>query len=650
MDIIKKINKAKTVWQILPELSEKDLEKAIAVATESYHNSDISLISDEVYDILVEKLKQLNPKSKIFKQTGAPIKGKKVKLPLWMGSMDKIKTDEKPINNWLKIHKGRYVVSDKLDGISCLLIMTDGEITLYTRGDGTYGQDITHLLNLVNMSVDKLYDLPDSEIAIRGELIMPKEKFETYADIMSNARNMVAGIVNSKKESVNKTYAADVDFVAYEIIVPLLGKGVVPQGVPHTKSSDQLKLLKKWGLNVVYYDIYDDIDLNILDGILQKRKKKSIYEIDGLIVTDDNKHTRNLSGNPMYSFAYKGLTPTANVKVIEVLWKPSKDGILVPRIHFEKVRLSQADLEYTTGFNAKFIFDNKIGAGAIITVVRSGDVIPYIMGVVKPAKNADLPEDYDYEWDDNEVNILLKDADDDETVIIQRLTKFVRYIGVDNLSEGMIARLVKAGYDTIPKIMILTVEDFLSMEGFKETLATKLYNNLQDALENLDLLTLMAASNVFGRGFGERKIKKILDVYPNIVEYYSKKTHSQWKNKLLTLEGFDTISVDSFLSALPDFQEFYNNISEIVDVNPHVNKVKKTGLFKDQTIVFTGFRNKDWQKFIESEGGKVSGSTSKNTTLLVYNDGEESSTKYVAAKKLGIKTIPKSEFAKKYNI
>ena len=567
-----------------------------------------------------------------------------------MGSMDKIKTDEKPINNWLKIHKGRYVVSDKLDGISCLLIMVNGEISLYTRGDGTYGQDITHLLNLVNMSVDKLYDLPDSEIAVRGELIMPKEKFETYADVMSNARNMVAGIVNSKKESVNKTFAADVDFVAYEIIVCLSGKGVVPQGVTHMKSSDQLKLLKKWGLNVVYYDIYDDINLSILDGILQKRKKKSIYEIDGLIVTDDNKHTRNLSGNPIYSFAYKGMTPTANVKVIEVLWKPSKDGILVPRIHFEKVRLSQADLEYTTGFNAKFIFDNKIGPGAIITVVRSGDVIPYIMGVIKPAKNPDMPQDYDYEWDDNEVNILLKDADDDETVIIQRLTKFVRYIGVDNLSEGMIARLVKAGYDTIPKIMTLTVDDFLSMEGFKETLATKLYNNLQDALENLELLTLMAASNVFGRGFGERKIKKILDAYPTIVEDYSKKTHTQWRNKLLALEGFDTISVDNFLSALPDFQEFYDNISGIIDVNPHVNKVKKTGLFKDQTIVFTGFRNKDWQKFIESEGGKVSGTTSKNTTLLVYNDGEESSAKYVAAKKLGIKTIPKSEFAKKYNI
>ncbi len=207
-------------------------------------------------------------------------------------------------------------------------------------------------------------------------------------------------------------------------------------------------------MDIVSYDIYHDISLEILDSILQRRKKKSIYEIDGIIVTDDHKHTRNKSGNPPYSFAYKGMSQSADVKVIEVIWKPSKDGFIVPRIHFEKVRLSQADLEYTTGFNAKFIVDNSIGPGAIITIVRSGDVIPYILGVVKPAKKPSLPEDLDYEWDDNGVNIILDDADKNETVIIQRLTKFIRSIGVENLSEGIITRLVKADIIRFQKLLI----------------------------------------------------------------------------------------------------------------------------------------------------------------------------------------------------
>ena len=69
------------------------------------------------------------------------------------------------------------------------------------------------------------------------------------------------------------------------------------------------------------------------------------------------------------------------------------------KVHFEKVRLSQADLEYTNGFNAKYIVNNKLGPGAVITVIRSGDVIPHILDVIKPAKKPSLPKNYQYEWD-----------------------------------------------------------------------------------------------------------------------------------------------------------------------------------------------------------------------------------------------------------
>ncbi len=72
----------------------------------------------------------------------------------------------------------------------------------------------------------------------------------------------------------------------------------------------------------------------------------------------------------------------------------------------------------------------------------------------------------------------------------------------------------------------------------------------------------MSASNIFGRGFGERKIKKILDVYPDIVDKYTTKQNEKWRSKLLTVDGFDEISVDNFLSALPYFQKFYQNVSK----------------------------------------------------------------------------------------
>lgn len=639
MDIIKKINKSKNIFQILPQLTTKQIEEILIVAADAYYNSDVSLITDHDYDILRERLERLNPKSKVLEKTGATVKTKnKVELPFWMGSMNKIK-ENKELQKWLKEYGPPYVVSDKLDGISCLLVLEDGEITLYTRGDGSYGQNVSHLARYVNMSADKFVEQNKrNRIAVRGELIMKKDKFEKYASILSNARNTVAGIVNSKPESLNKKLAMDVDFVTYEIIEPLL------------KPSDQMKTLKKWGLNSVHWDIYQDVNMEILDSILQKRKKKSVYEIDGVIVTDDEKHKRNLSGNPSYSFAYKGISQTADVKVIEVIWRPSKDGMIIPRIHFEKVRLSQADLEYTTGFHAKYIVTNKIGPGAIITVIRSGDVIPYIMGVVKPAKKPSLPEDLDYHWDKNHVNIILDDMETNEDVIIRRLTKFMSDIGVDGLSEGIVTRLVKAGYDNIPKILSMTVDDFLELDGFQETLADKLYGNLKNALDNLGLLTLMVASNTFGRGFGERKIKKILDEYPNIVSDYDDNDRTKWEKKLKELEGFDTISVNAFLDPLPDFQKLYKNIKKIIKIKPYVKIVKKKGRFSGENIVFTGFRNKDWEKIIENEGGKVSGSVSRNSTILVYNDGEETSGKYKKAKQLGIKTMSKSEFEKQFDL
>lgn len=649
MNLIKTLNK-KNPLQVLPMLNIEDLEKIITMSSESYHNDNISLIPDWIYDILIEKLKVMNPKSNIFKHTGAHVKGKKVKLPIWMGSMDKIKTEEKLIDKWTKEYIGPYIISDKLDGISCLLVLTINksvpDIKLYTRGDGEYGQDISHLAKFVNMSIYNLLDdvehmskkIFGNQLIIRGELIMKLKNFEKYENIMVNARNMVGGIVNSKQSSLNKKHANDVDFIVYEAILPNLS------------SIEQMKIMEKMGLNVVKYDIYQSIDLTILDNILQKRKKKSMYDIDGLIVTDNKIYTRNKSGNPDYSFAYKGLTQTADVKVIEVLWKPGKDGIIVPRIHYEKVKLSKAELTYATGFHAKFIHNNKIGPGAIITIIRSGDVIPYVMQIVKPSKISGLPTEYDYTWDKNKVNIILDDADDNEIVIIQRLTKFARDIGIENLSEGYISRLVDEGYDTIQAIISLTIDDLLTVEGIQITLAKKLYNNIQQALKNLDLLLLMVSSNIFGRGFGEEKIKKILNTYPNIVNTYKVSDRDKWENKLVRIDGLNIVSAQKFLDSMRKFQKFYDNILNITEVKPYINNNDKNGIFKNQKIVFTGFRKKEWKKFIEEEGGNVSGKVSRNSTLLVYNDGEESSSNYQTAKKLGIKSIPRSVFGKMYNL
>ena len=639
MDIIKKINKSDNPWKVISQLSIDELESALKIASDAYYNSDEPLITDEMYDIMIEIVKKLDPESSVLNKTGATIRGKKVKLPYWLGSMTKIKSDDKALQKWLNNHDGPYLISNKLDGISCMLHRFNGKTSLFTRGDGEYGQDISHLLNMISIPKKALENIKDTNISIRGELIMSIKCFKKYAKIMSNSRNMVAGIANSKRESVNKKHAKDVSFVTYEIITS------------KKKLSDQLELLDDLGFDVVDYDIYDDIRTEYLLEILEERKSSSKYMIDGIIVTDNKKHKRNISGNPTYSFAFKGSTPTADVKVLEVLWKPSKRGLIIPRIRYQPVRLSEANLEYTTGFNAKYIVDNGIGKGAIIKIVRSGDVIPYITRVIKSTK-PDLPKEYDYEWDKNGVNIILKDADTDKTVIIQRLTNFAKNIGIDNMSEGIVTKLVNAGYDNIQSIIMLSVDDLLTIEGFKETLANKIYNNIQKAINDIDILKLMVASNLFGRGFGERKIKAILNVCPNIVNSYSEKNHDMWYDILMGIDGFDTITSLAFLDALPTFKKFYKDIQRIIDVKPYV--VPKTdgddAIFKDEIIAFTVYRNKSWEKIIEEKGGKVSGTVTGKTTILVYGQGAETTGKYVKAMKLGITMLTPQEFKKKFKL
>lgn len=102
--------------------------------------------------------------------------------------------------------------------------------------------------------------------------------------------------------------------------------------------------------------------------------------------------------NDMDIKSTKELASTANVKVLEVLWRLSAHGVITPIIRFKKILLSHTNIEYVSGFNARFIVDNSIGPGAIITIIRSSEFIAHVISVVKPAEKPSLPGGQNYEW------------------------------------------------------------------------------------------------------------------------------------------------------------------------------------------------------------------------------------------------------------
>jgi NAD-dependent DNA ligase len=275
MDIINTLNNTDDIFTTIHSLSTTDLETVIIYASDKYYN-DEPVISDAIYDMLREFLMMRNPKSKVLKQVGSPVKSKnKVKLPYYLGSMDKIKPPSNRLNSWINTYNSPYIATDKLDGVSALLVYNNNTIKMYTRGTATHGQDITMLLRYIKipsynviMTYLKKYNMGNT-IAFRGELIISKKKFEkNWANTMKNARNSVAGLVNSKH--INPLLAQDTNIVIYMIIDPLYNM------------VDMLKIISDLGFKTVHSKIFKTINFELLSKYLLKRRTKSKYMIDGI--------------------------------------------------------------------------------------------------------------------------------------------------------------------------------------------------------------------------------------------------------------------------------------------------------------------------------------------------------------------------------
>lgn len=605
-----------------------------------YYNTSEELVTDEIYDLLRSILEERDPKNSFLSQIGAPIVTKdKVKLPYNMPSLDKIKPSTDTLDIWKKKYLGPYVISEKLDGVSGLLVKKGSTIKLYTRGDGFYGQDISHLIPYIisKKSLSKIGD-----IAIRGEIIINKNNFKKIDKQFKNARNAVAGLVNAKHFSVN--VAKLTEFIGYAILNPKL------------TAQDQMIYLGKYQFPSVSYKIinFSELTNDTLSKKLLDSRNNSKYEIDGLVVVDSNKIHDLTQDNPEYAFAFKTILTDQIVEttVIDVIWQPSKYGYLKPKIKINPIDVSGVTIEYATAFNAKYVSDNKLGPGSIIKLVRSGDVIPHILEVTKPSANnkAKMP-DIPFKWTDTGVDIIVQDIHGEakNMIIIKQLTHFFRVLDIKYISEGIITKLVEHGYDSVVKIIKAQHDDLISIEGIGTKLVTKIFDNIKESFKNITLSQLMTASNKFGRGLGVKKFNIILKSYPNILtEKWDKKI---LKQNIIKLEGFDEITSTQFIEGFDEFKKFYKELEKVIDIS-HIKKkitIKQTdtiGKLDNMKIVFTGFRNGELEDYITKEGGIVTSTVSKNTDIVIYADTDSS--KYIKAQQLNIKLMTYDEFIKLY--
>ena len=626
---------------ILRSLNVDDIVSIIQKANHDYYNKGTPLFTDQLFDVIKEYLAELEPNHPVLKNIGANIdKANKVKLPFYMGSLDKIKNDEKVLMNWKNKFQGDYVLSDKLDGNSGLLTYVDGELSLYSRGDGVEGQNITHLLpffkNKVNIDAFKK---AGSNIAVRGEVIMSKQDFATVADNNANARNTVAGLINAKIPDLQ--IASLTSFVVYEVVFPLM------------TPVEQMKFIKSTLKLDCVYNVQitnKQFSLERLSDELTSRRSKSPDEIDGIVVSHNAIYKR-VDENPDHSFAFKSVLTMekAEVTVTKVEWNMSKDGLFIPVVEFTPVSLDGVTITRAHGFNGKYINDNVIGPGATIVIMRSGAVIPYIVETLVKASKPQMP-DTNFVWSKSGVDILLNKAEsskeETEELQLRNVEYFFETIDVRGLSSGIIARIFNKGFKTVGEVLNITKTQLLTVEGFKEALATKIFTALQARKSALDAYTIMSATNVLGRGIGQRKIKLICDAYPTIVTARYLPTVQE----LVSLKGVEAKTAELFIDNLPALFKFLDDngltLTKTQDVHVNTDDVSPTAAQRvtGKSFVFSGVRDKEVEMFIEANGGSNGSSVSSKTALVIVKDFESDSGKVTKAKALGIPIMLLSDF------
>ena len=650
--LVKRLNNLnKDPIEIASQFNDDELETVIIYAADKYYNNT-PVITDAIYDILIDFLKLKKPKSKVLKNIGAKVKGSnKVKLDYWLGSMDKIKPTSNQLTIWMKKYNPPYNLSDKLDGISALLVYDfNGSIKLFTRGTADEGRDISVLVKYLKLpSYENVLTYCNKNkingdknlIAFRGELIMKDKTFkDNWSDKFKNGRNTVSGLVNSK--NINSNLAIDTDLVLYEVVDPFY------------KINKQLDIIKDLGFNIVVNKTFNqELSYDMLSKYLKERRNKGDYEVDGIIVTYSNNKERNIKGNPEYAFAFKDILEDqiTKTKIIEIEWNISKDGYIKPTLLLEPISIGGVEIKRATGNNAKFIVDNVLGPGAEIEIIRSGDVIPKVHKVLKKASsgNPELPKGK-WVWNETNVDIKINNISDNSDVLIKNIYHFFSTLDTKGLGEKNIEKIINAGLNTIPKILDANENDFLKVEGFGEKMANNLVESIKSAMTNISLARFMAASNKLGHGLGEERMKQVLSVYPNLLNDYKKWTKQDFINNIKEINGWEDKTSTLLVNNFGEFMNFYNSIKKFITIETK-KKVTK-GKLLDKIFVLSGFRDNELQTKIEELGGKNGTTISKNTDYLVVKDQsiiDNPTGKVKKAQDIGIKIITKVMLEKMLN-
>jgi len=632
---------------VVKEMQLEELLQLKLRLDEDYYNSGDNLVSDFVYDNLVRVI-QTHPKydgNLENDEIGClpPIKNR-VKLPYWMGSVNKAVTQAQ-LNRFYKrddLFYDTLVLTAKLDGVSAMWM--PGTQNLYTRGNGSVGTDISHHAKYIK----GLEKTPSDIRGVRGELVIPINDFKKhFTDIYKNPRNAVSGLISNKKASVE--LLSYIRFVAFECI----------SSTTYMSPLEQLTRLDSYGFCTVRKNIVKSkaIDISVMSDILDKFRDEAKYEMDGLVVYKNVTMVRYKTGNPRHVIGYKKLGDVASARVAKIDWQTTKHGVLVPVLVFQKaVRLCGVSIRKASAHSAKMVVDRTLGPGAECLVTRANDVLPYVMDVLTPAPDGpSLPASVEYVW--SGVNIVRSTPGKEQA--IKMISYFFQTVGIKHIGDKTVERMWNAGFRTVEDILLLSKDQLMTVERVGERTAQRMLDEINDLRRvKIPPERLAAALSLFGRGFGERLCYSIMSAIPELLQPdvpIPEISKGKGGDILTQIEGIsdkrsNLLTRELLLDAksrLQPFTDFIGSLQKQTDDSTTQLDAPESKPLQGKRVVVTGSRK--LIPVIVSLGGTLSTSVSRKTDLLIYDpDVTTPSTKYKRAIELGIHCMSRTEFETKY--
>ena len=557
----------------------------------------------------------------------------------------------------------------KMDGLTCSLTYIDGELaSAETRGNGIVGEDILHNALQIK-SIPNYIPRISGKLVVDGEIICTTKNFEMFASEYKNPRNFAAGsirLLDSQECAKRK-----LSFVAWDVIEGLEEYNLLSERFSH---------IRNYGFNVVPYVFYpawdaadNQVSLDIMIDHLKETAERYGYPIDGAVAKFNSISYGKSLGETSHHFknamAYKFYDETYETELIDIEWTMGRTGVLTPVAVFKPIDIDGSTVERASLHNVSVMIETLHGhgwKGQKVEVFKANMIIPQIA-------SAELDDDrckYYFERvmvcpvcghevilkNDNGTTFAVCSNDTCEGKLINRLDHFCGKKGLDikGLSKATLEKLIDWGWVTsystiVAQNLIDHRDEWIKKPGFGPKSVDKILASIRASADNCELHQFISALGI--PLIGTTASKELANYFKT---YEAFRAAVEMKVKFYTFPNFGI----EMHKAITDFDYREADamiLAKVVTIKSITEETTQEKSLDGLTFVITGklshFKNRDAIKDkIESLGGKVTGSVSKNTSYLINNDKNSTSSKNKSAKTLGIPILSEEDFIQTFGI